>query len=82
MAINAAQGQVENELLAHAQKHQKSFEAYIMRPGLVLAKETNFKDLIRSMAPSVRVDRLAGLMVKTALDGADKQIFENSDINH
>ena len=52
-----------------------------MRPGLVLAKETSFRDLIRGMAPSVRVDRLAGLMVKTALNGADQQIFENTAMN-
>lgn len=49
-----------------------------MRPGLVLAKESNFRDMIRGMGPSVRVDRLAGLMVKTAVEGADKQIFENA----
>lgn len=52
-----------------------------MRPGLVLAKETSFMDFFRSMAPSVKMDKLVGLMVKTALDGTDKQIFENSDIN-
>lgn len=72
---------MENELLAHAQEHQESFEVFVMRPGLVLAKETSFRDLIRGMGPSVRVDRLAGLMVKTALNGADKQIFENTAIN-
>ncbi|KAL9637101.1 MAG: hypothetical protein Q9164_002408 [Protoblastenia rupestris] len=74
-------GQVENELLAHTKKHQESFETYIMRPGLVLAKETSLRDLIRSLGPSIRVDKLASVMVRAALSGSKSQIYENAAIN-
>ena len=78
---NDIQGLVENELLQHGSQHPKSFETYIMRPGLVLAKEANLRDFFRQMGPSVKVDRLAIMMVRTALDGSEKQILENTDIS-
>lgn len=65
-----------------------------MRPGLVLAKEPSFRDVIRGLGPSVRVEKLAGAMVsvalerlesKSAIEGAVVEdggwIFENGDIN-
>lgn len=42
---------------------------YIMRPGMVLAKEANLRDMVRGLAPSVTVNVLAKAMVKMALDG-------------
>lgn len=53
-----------------------------MRPGLVLAKETSLRDLIRGLAPSVAVDKLAGVMVKKAVEeGNGNEVLENKDIN-
>jgi hypothetical protein len=51
-----------------------------MRPGMVLAKETNVKDIVRGLLPSVRVDVMASKMLDVALKGSDHQIFENTDI--
>ncbi|OJJ48238.1 hypothetical protein ASPZODRAFT_140552 [Penicilliopsis zonata CBS 506.65] len=79
---NSQQGQVENELLAHAAAHPDSFELYILRPGMVLGKEMTLKDrLVQGLAPSVKVDVLAGLMLDVALKGGSQDIFENSAIN-
>ncbi|RFU26302.1 hypothetical protein B7463_g10032, partial [Scytalidium lignicola] len=73
-------GQIENELMSFAKAHPDTFETSIMRPGFVLAKETNFRDLIRGLGPSTRVDTLATAMIRTALDGSKYQIVENPDI--
>ena len=75
------QGQVENELLAYAKEHPDTFEACIVRPGFVLKKETNVRDLVRELGPSVRVDVLAKVMLGAALNGNEQQILENSNIN-
>lgn len=40
-----------------------------MRPGMVLAKEPSFRDLLRGLGPSVKVERLAGEMVRRAVEG-------------
>ncbi|MCJ1462818.1 hypothetical protein MMC07_001421 [Pseudocyphellaria aurata] len=74
-------GQVENELIAYAQKHQDTFETCIMRPSFVLAKKTNLKELIKSLVPSVRVDVLAAAMIDVALNGIQHQIVENTNIS-
>lgn len=71
---------MENELIAYTQEFQKTFEVYIFRPGFVLAKETNMKDMIRGLGPSVGVDILARAMVNVALNGKAPQIVENSFI--
>ena len=72
---------MENELLAHVQENPDTFETYIMRPGMVLAKDANIRDMIRSLAPSVKVDVLAKVMLKVALDGSRDRVIENSTIN-
>ena len=41
-----------------------------MRPGFVLAKETNLRDLVRGLGPSIRVDKLASMMVTATLNGS------------
>ncbi|KAL9079234.1 MAG: hypothetical protein Q9157_001852 [Trypethelium eluteriae] len=73
-------GQVENELIAHADEHPNDFETYIMRPGFVLAKDTNLRDMLKGLAPSVKVNVLASAMIKSALGGNEHQIVENSMI--
>ncbi|KAL8993111.1 MAG: hypothetical protein Q9169_006591 [Polycauliona sp. 2 TL-2023] len=72
-------GQVENELLAHAKNNQDVFEVCIMRPGMVLAKETSLRDMVRGLGPSVGVEKLAGEMVKRA-EGGGGQLVENWEI--
>ncbi|KAL9097058.1 MAG: hypothetical protein Q9165_001022 [Trypethelium subeluteriae] len=74
-------GQVENELIAHAKKHPDKFEAYIMRPGFVLAKETNLLDMLKRLAPWLKVNVLASAMIKSALEGNEHQIMENGMIS-
>lgn len=74
------QGAGENALLAHATLHGDTFESYIMRPGLVLNKTTSVVDLVRGLAPSVRVDVLARAAVDIAVRGNREKIWENGMI--
>ncbi|KAA8649581.1 uncharacterized protein ATNIH1004_002252 [Aspergillus tanneri] len=74
-------GEAENALLKHAEKSQRAFESYIMRPGMVLTKQRTIGDFIRGLAPSVKVDVLAKAMVEIALHGNQSRIFENSTIS-
>jgi len=74
------QGQVENELLAYAGSQEEHFETYIMRPGMVLAKEMNVRDWVRGFGPSVRVDVLARVMVDVAVEGSGERVWENDGI--
>ncbi|KAI9653865.1 MAG: hypothetical protein M1821_006896 [Bathelium mastoideum] len=73
-------GQVENELITYAEVHRDSFETYVIRPAFVLAKETSLVNTLKSLAPSVKVDVLAMIMVDTALRGSKDQIMENGVI--
>lgn len=56
----------------------------IVRPGFVLSKTTNLKDLIFGLGPSVAVDQFAGVMVQKAIEegeGRNKdEVLENNDI--
>lgn len=47
---------------------------------MVLAKETNLRDLLRGLAPSIRVDALSKVMVKVALNGFENDTLENAMI--
>ncbi|KUI55976.1 Protein FMP52, mitochondrial [Cytospora mali] len=73
-------GQVETEVIEHAKKNPGAFEAYVMRPGLVLKKEFNLADVGRSFITSVRVDALAKVTIDVALNGFEREIWENGDI--
>lgn len=72
---------MENELLAHAREHQDTFETCIVRPGMVLTRESSLRNWVVGLGPSVRVDVLAAVMLDVALRGSEKQILENSAIN-
>lgn len=74
------QGQVENDLIACAKEHAEDFESYIMRPAFVLSETTNVKELVFSLGPSVKVDVLAKTMLDIAVNGSERQIWENADI--
>lgn len=67
-------------LVSAAQENPDAFEAYIMRPGLVVSKYGTVMDMIRGLAPSVRVDVLAKAMVEAAINGNQKRTFENAEI--
>lgn len=43
-----------------------------MRPGMVLAKEPNLRDLVRGLGPSVKVDKLAAEMVRRVVNGGGR----------
>ncbi|KAL9610211.1 MAG: hypothetical protein Q9204_009095, partial [Flavoplaca sp. TL-2023a] len=73
-------GEAENGLLAHAETNRDAFEICIMRPGTVLGKEMGLLNMVKGLGPSVKVDKLAGAMVRIALDGVGKQIIEKSEI--
>lgn len=61
-----------------------------MRPGMVLAKESEggLRDWVKGLGPSVRVDVLAQAMVKTMIavegqgeeKGEEREILENEGI--
>ena len=73
-------GQVENDLLAYARDRQDRFETCIVRPGMVLGKETSVRNLVVGLGPSVRVDVLAEVMLDVALNGSGDRILKNSAI--
>ncbi|KAJ6007184.1 hypothetical protein N7522_005535 [Penicillium canescens] len=73
-------GQVENEILEFARDHT-GFEAHIMRPAMVLARDMSLRSLAFSLGPSVKVDDLARTMLDLALIGGQKNIWENADMN-
>lgn len=75
------QGQTETELLAHHKDNPDCFEAYIFKPGMVLAKQVNLRDFFRGLVPSVRVDVLSKIMVNVALDGFEEDTLDNTTIN-
>lgn len=48
----------------------------------MLYKQTTVGSMILGMAPSVKVDALASVMLKLALDGSERhRILENVNIN-
>jgi len=64
--------------LAEAQPDR--FDAYIMRPGMVMSSELTLRSMVLCLTTSVRVDVLAGAMLDLALEGGEKKIWENADI--
>lgn len=57
------------------------FEAYILRPAMVLALEMSLHSLAFGLGPSVKVDILAKAMLDLAVNGGEKNIWENVDIS-
>ncbi|KAL5358594.1 hypothetical protein BJX96DRAFT_146836 [Aspergillus floccosus] len=73
-------GMVENELVAYAKEHSSTFEAYIVRPGMVVSSDAYLKYLVFGLFSAIKVDILGKVMIETALNGNQKQILENSDM--
>lgn len=48
---------------------------------MVLTKNNTWVDVIRGLAPSVRVDVIARAMIKAAVHGDQKRMIENADIS-
>ena len=46
-----------------------------MRPGMVSGKEVGLLEMVKRLGSSVKVDKLAGAMVRIALEGVGKQII-------
>lgn len=69
---------MENELLAFAKENEHTFETYIMRPAMVLTKETTLRSLIVGMGPSVKVNILAKVMTDVAQNGSETFVFDNA----
>lgn len=70
---------METELLTFADENP-NFESYIVKPGLILSRNLTLRSLASSLAPSVKVDKLATRMLILALEGGEKKIWENSEI--
>ncbi|BDD54870.1 hypothetical protein MPDQ_002451 [Monascus purpureus] len=79
--LRRIRGESENVLIAHGKSHPGAFEYYILRPGMVLTKNNTWVDVIRGLAPSVRVDVIARAMIKAAVHGDQKRMIENADIS-
>ncbi|KAJ5611337.1 hypothetical protein N7510_008056 [Penicillium lagena] len=73
-------GQVETELMSLAEAHPDHFDAYIMRPGMVMSSELTLRSMLLCLTTSVRVDVLAAAMLDLALDGVEKKTWENDEI--
>lgn len=71
---------METELLSLAEAHPNHFDAYIMRPGMVMSSELTLRSMLLCLTTSVRVDVLAGAMLDLALDGVEKKIWGNAEI--
>lgn len=71
------QGQVETRLLDLSKKYRQSFDPIIVRPAMVLSKESGILRSIMALAPSVKVDELAAAMVEAAVSGSATQTVEN-----
>lgn len=71
---------METKLLAFAGEHP-GFKLYIMRPAMVLSREVNLRSVVFGLGPSIKVDTFARSMVDLALEGGEKEIWENADIN-
>lgn len=71
---------MEIELLNFAEQHD-DFKPYIVRPALVLSREWSLRNMIYSIWSSIKVGLLATKMLDLALEGGDKTIWENSEIN-
>lgn len=74
------QGQVESELLTFAEQHY-GFKPYIVRPALILSREWSLRNMLYSIWSSIKVDLLATKMLDLALEGGDKTVWENSEVN-
>lgn len=73
-------GMAENELVAYAKEHSGTFEAYIVRPGMVVSSDAYLKYMVFGLFSAIKVDALGSVMIETALNGREKQILENSDM--
>lgn len=52
-----------------------------MRPAVILTKDGGLKNVLWNLAPSIKVDVLANVLVDVAVNGNSQQIFENADMN-
>ncbi|MCJ1377502.1 hypothetical protein MMC17_000597 [Xylographa soralifera] len=75
-------GEVENRL-AELGQHSNVLETYMVKPGMVLAKDSGYmasNPLVAVVMGNVKLDELAAVMVETALSGNRKQTLEYNDL--
>jgi hypothetical protein len=74
-------GDAENKLLGFTAENREVFDAYIVRPGAVLANGGGVAGVAVSLgAPAVSVQGLAAVMVELALSGGEEKVLENSEL--
>jgi hypothetical protein len=72
-------GDAETRLLDLAAGHGDAFDAFIVRPGAVLARGGGAAGLaVRMGAPAVSVQALAAVVVELALRGGEGKVWENA----
>lgn len=77
------QGEVENKLIELGEQHSNVLEAFIMRPGIVLAKQAGYvlsNPVVGAVMGNVRIEDLVAVMVTTAISGNGRQTMEYSDL--
>jgi len=75
-------GAAETGLFDIASLTSGTFEAYALRPGGVLTEASGLMGAgVSSFMPTVRVDNLGKAFIEVCLEGADKHVLENRDIN-
>lgn len=79
-SANTSQGLAELNLVNFAKKNP-GFESYIARPASVQPKHNGaIMSAVMSLLPSVKVDQLAATLVDLAVNGSDRQTWENGQL--
>ena len=74
-------GEAENKLLDFTAEHKGAFDAFIIRPAVVIASDGGVAWVAECLrAPVVSVQRLAAVMIELALNGGQEKIWENREL--
>ncbi|KAI9835320.1 MAG: hypothetical protein M1819_002464 [Sarea resinae] len=74
-------GAAEKGLFDLARANPDSFEAYAVRPALILEKDPGFiPSVMKCLFPSIKVDVLAAAMVDVTLHGGEAHVLENPEL--
>ncbi|KAL2824312.1 hypothetical protein BDW59DRAFT_162650 [Aspergillus cavernicola] len=84
--VRKIRGQTESSLLAYQEIHPE-VEIYILRPAMIVSPTWRILGLVFGVGLSIRVERLAGVMVDVAQfgtangNGVEGRVLENSIMN-
>jgi hypothetical protein len=74
-------GDAENKLLGLTAEHGDAFDAFVVRPGGVLASPGGVAGVAARLgAPVVSVQGLAAVMVELAVGGGEEKVWENAEL--